>query len=205
MQVRIVSADAASRRPERPVIFVRFVDSVVGHGQPLLAPRESEQFDFEGELAVVIGTRARRVSRERALDHVAGYTCFNDGSVRDYQRHSPQFTAGKNFHASGAFGPWLVTSDEIPDPRKLQLTTRLNGTVLQRGTTADLIFSVPELIAYISRVAPLEAGDLILTGTPAGVGVFRDPPVFLRAGDRLECEVEGIGALDLAIEVEEAP
>ena len=103
-------------RPERPVIFVRFGDSIVGHGQPLLAPRESEQFDFEGELAVVIGKRARRVSRERALDYVAGYSCFNDGSVRDYQRHSGQFTPGKNFHASGSFGPWLVTTDEIPDP-----------------------------------------------------------------------------------------
>ncbi|HEX7237797.1 MAG TPA: fumarylacetoacetate hydrolase family protein, partial [Gammaproteobacteria bacterium] len=118
-------------RPERPVVFVRFGDSIVGHGQPLLAPRESEQFDFEGELAVVIGKRARRVSRDRALDHVAGYSCFNDGSVRDYQRHSGQFTPGKNFHASGSFGPWLVTTDEIADPRKLTLSTRLNGAVMQ--------------------------------------------------------------------------
>ena len=118
-------------RPERPVLFVRFGGSIVGHGQALQKPRESEQFDYEGELAVVIGKRARRVSKERALDYVAGYACFNDGSVRDFQRHSAQFTPGKNFHASGSFGPWLVTTDEVADPRKLTLTTRLNGTVMQ--------------------------------------------------------------------------
>jgi 2-keto-4-pentenoate hydratase/2-oxohepta-3-ene-1,7-dioic acid hydratase in catechol pathway len=182
-------------RPERPVIFVRFVDSVVGHGQPLLAPRESEQFDFEGELAVVIGTRARRVSRERALDHVAGYTCFNDGSVRDYQRHSPQFTPGKNFHGSGAFGPWLVTTDEIPDPRKLTLTTRLNGAVMQQESVGELCFDVPQLIEYCSAWAQLEPGDVIATGTPGGVGAGRKPPVWMKAGDTVEVEISGIGTL----------
>ncbi|HEY3515711.1 MAG TPA: fumarylacetoacetate hydrolase family protein [Gammaproteobacteria bacterium] len=182
-------------RPERPVIFVRFGDSIVGHGQTLLAPRESEQFDFEGELAVVIGKRARRVTRERALDYVAGYSCFNDGSVRDYQRHSGQFTPGKNFHASGAFGPWLVTTDEIPDPRKLTLTTRLNGAVMQHESVGELCFDVPQLIEYCSLWTQLEPGDVIVTGTPGGVGAGRKPPIWMKAGDTVEVEISGIGTL----------
>src|SRR5687768_16268080 len=157
----------------RPVLFVLFGDSNVRHGQPLVKPRESEQLDFEGELAVIIGKRARRVSRERALEYVAGYSCFNDGSVRDYQRQSPQFTPGKNFHASGAFGPWLVTTDEIPNPRKLTLTTRLNGTVLQHETVGELCFGVRELIEYCSTWTQLLPGDVIVTGTPGGVGAGR--------------------------------
>jgi len=182
-------------RPERPVLFVRFLDSIVGHGQPLLRPRESEQLDYEGELAVVIGKRARRVSRERALDYVAGYSCFNDGSVRDYQRHSPQFTPGKNFHASGAFGPWLVTADEILDPRKLTLTTRLNGAVMQHESVGELCFDVPQLIEYCSTFAQLEPGDVIVTGTPGGVGAGRKPPVWMKPGDTVEVEISGIGTL----------
>jgi 2-keto-4-pentenoate hydratase/2-oxohepta-3-ene-1,7-dioic acid hydratase in catechol pathway len=182
-------------RPERPVLFVRFGDSIVGHGQPLLRPRESEQLDYEGELAVVIGKRARRVSREHALDYVAGYSCFNDGSVRDYQRHSPQFTPGKNFHASGAFGPWLVTTDEIADPRKLMLTTRLNGTEMQHESVGELCFDVPQLIEYCSSFAQLEPGDVIVTGTPGGVGAGRKPPVWMKPGDTVEVEIGGIGTL----------
>jgi 2-keto-4-pentenoate hydratase/2-oxohepta-3-ene-1,7-dioic acid hydratase in catechol pathway len=182
-------------RPERPMLFVRFSDSIVGHGQPLVKPRESEQLDYEGELAVVIGKRARRVSRERALDYVAGYSCFNDGSVRDYQRHSPQFTPGKNFHASGAFGPWLVTADEIPEPRKLTLTTRLNGTVMQHESVGELCFDVPQLIEYCSTFAQLEPGDVIVTGTPGGVGAGRKPPVWMKPGDTVEVEISGIGTL----------
>jgi 2-keto-4-pentenoate hydratase/2-oxohepta-3-ene-1,7-dioic acid hydratase in catechol pathway len=182
-------------RPERPVLFVRFGASVVGHGRPLLKPRESDQFDYEGELAVVIGKRARRVSRERALDYVAGYSCFNDGSVRDYQRHSPQFTPGKNFHASGAFGPWLVTTDEIPDPRKLTLTTRLNGAVMQHESVGELCFDVPQLIEYCSTWAQLEPGDVIVTGTPGGVGAGRKPPVWMKPGDTVEVEISGLGTL----------
>jgi 2-keto-4-pentenoate hydratase/2-oxohepta-3-ene-1,7-dioic acid hydratase in catechol pathway len=182
-------------RPERPVVFVRFGDSIVGHGQPLLVPRESEQFDYEGELAVVIGKRARRVSRERALDYVAGYSCFNDGSLRDYQRHSPQFTPGKNFHASGSFGPWLVTTDEIGDPRKLTLTTRLNGAVMQHESVGELCFDVPQLIEYCSAWAQLEPGDVIATGTPGGVGAGRKPPVWMKPGDTVEVEISGIGTL----------
>jgi 2-keto-4-pentenoate hydratase/2-oxohepta-3-ene-1,7-dioic acid hydratase in catechol pathway len=186
-------------RPERPVLFVRFGGSVVGHGRPLLKPRESEQFDYEGELAVIIGKRARRVGRDRALDYVAGYSCFNDGSVRDYQRHSAQFTPGKNFHASGAFGPWLVTTDEIPDPRKLTLTTRLNGSVMQHESVAELCFDVPQLIEYCSTWTQLEPGDVIVTGTPGGVGAGRKPPVWMKAGDTVEVEISGIGVLRNAV------
>jgi len=182
-------------RPEKPVIFVRFGDSVVGHGQPILKPPESEQLDYEGELAVVIGKRARRVSRERALDYVAGYSCFNDGSVRDFQRHSGQFTPGKNFHASGSFGPWLVTTDEIPDPRKLTLTTRLNGEVMQQESVGELCFDVPQLIEYCSTWAQLEPGDVIVTGTPGGVGAGRKPPVWMKPGDTVEVEISAIGTL----------
>jgi 2-keto-4-pentenoate hydratase/2-oxohepta-3-ene-1,7-dioic acid hydratase in catechol pathway len=182
-------------RPERPVVFVRFGDSIVGEGQPLLKPRESEQFDFEGELAVIIGKRARRVAKEHALEYVAGYSCFNDGSLRDFQRHSGQFTPGKNFHASGALGPWLMTADEIPDPRKLTLTTRLNGEVMQHESIGELCFDVPQLIEYCSIWTQLEPGDVIATGTPGGVGAGRKPPVWMKPGDTIEIEITRIGTL----------
>jgi 2-keto-4-pentenoate hydratase/2-oxohepta-3-ene-1,7-dioic acid hydratase in catechol pathway len=182
-------------RPDRPVIFVRFRDSIVGHGEALLKPAESEQLDFEGELAVVIGKRARRVSKERAFDHVAGYSCFNDGSVRDFQRHSGQFTPGKNFHASGSFGPWLVTTDEVGNPRDLKLTTRLNGAVMQEESVGELCFDVPQLIEYCSTWTQLEPGDVIVTGTPGGVGAGRKPPVWMKAGDTVEVEISKIGTL----------
>jgi 2-keto-4-pentenoate hydratase/2-oxohepta-3-ene-1,7-dioic acid hydratase in catechol pathway len=182
-------------RPDKPVLFTRFQDSLVGHGQPLLKPSESEQFDFEGELAVVIGKRARRVSRARALDYVAGYACFNDGSIRDYQRHSAQFTPGKNFHASGSFGPWLVTADEVQDPTKLLLTTRLNGEVVQHESVGELCFTVPELIEYCSIWTQLEPGDVIVTGTPGGVGAGRKPPLWMKPGDTVEVEITGLGTL----------
>jgi 2-keto-4-pentenoate hydratase/2-oxohepta-3-ene-1,7-dioic acid hydratase in catechol pathway len=182
-------------RPERPVLFVRFGDSIVGHGQPLQKPRESEQFDFEGELAVIIGKRARRVARERALEYVAGYSCFNDGSIRDFQRHSQQFTPGKNFHASGSLGPWLMTADEIPDPRKLTLTTRLNGEVMQHESVGELCFDIPQLIEYCSTWTQLEPGDVIATGTPGGVGAGRKPPLWMKPGDTIEIEITRIGTL----------
>jgi 2-keto-4-pentenoate hydratase/2-oxohepta-3-ene-1,7-dioic acid hydratase in catechol pathway len=182
-------------RPDQPVIFVRFRDSIVGHEQALLKPRESEQLDFEGELAVIIGKRARRVAKDRALDYVAGYACFNDGSVRDFQRHSGQFTPGKNFHASGAFGPWLVTADETGNPRELALTTRLNGTVMQHESVGELCFDVPHLIEYCSTWTQLEPGDVIVTGTPGGVGAGRKPPVWMKPGDSIEVEISKIGTL----------
>jgi len=182
-------------RPEYPVVFVRFADSIVGHGQPMIRPTDSVQFDYEGELAVVIGRRARRVSRAAALDYVAGYACFNDGSVRDYQRHSQQFTPGKNFHASGSFGPWLVTADEVPDPRKLRLATRLNGEVVQDESVGELCFDVAQLIEYCSKWAQLDPGDVIVTGTPGGVGAGRKPPLWMKSGDTVEVEISKLGVL----------
>jgi 2-keto-4-pentenoate hydratase/2-oxohepta-3-ene-1,7-dioic acid hydratase in catechol pathway len=182
-------------RPEYPVIFVRFADSLVGHEQPLIRPRVSEHYDYEGELAVVVGTRARHVSRANALEHVAGYSCFNDGSVRDYQRHGLQWTPGKNFHRSGSFGPWLVTADEQPDPRQLRLRTLLNGEVVQNESVAELCFDVPQLIEYCSTWTQLEPGDVIVTGTPGGVGAGRTPPLWMKAGDSVEVEISGLGTL----------
>ena len=181
--------------PEYPVVFTRFRDSLVGHGEPILRPRASEQFDFEGELAVIIGKRARYVSQQTALEHVAGYCCFMDGSIRDWQRHTPQFTAGKNFHHSGAMGPCMVTADEIPDPRVLKLTTRVNGTVMQRGQVDELVFDIPRLIEYCSTFAELLPGDVLATGTPGGVGAARTPPLWLKPGDTVEVDISDIGVL----------
>jgi 2-keto-4-pentenoate hydratase/2-oxohepta-3-ene-1,7-dioic acid hydratase in catechol pathway len=182
-------------RPDYPVIFVRFADSLVGHEQPLLKPHGCEQYDFEGELAVVIGKRASRVPRARAYEHVAGYSCFNDGSIRDYQRHGPQWTPGKNFRRSGAFGPWLVTADEQPDPRQFHLRTLLNGEIVQDESVGELCFDVPALIEYCSSWTDLNPGDVIVTGTPGGVGAGRKPPLWMKAGDRVEVEISGIGRL----------
>lgn len=181
--------------PEYPVVFTRFADSVVGHLQPMLLPPESDRFDYEGELAVIIGKRARRVSAANALDYVAGYSCYNDGSIRDYQNHTHQFTPGKNFHASGAFGPWLATSDGRGDPTEFHLQTRLNGEVMQDAPVDDLYFDVPQLIEYCSSWAQLEPGDVIVTGTPGGVGAARKPPVWMKAGDVVEVDIRGVGLL----------
>jgi len=181
--------------PEKPVIFCRFSGSQTGHEQPLIRPRVSSKFDYEGELAVVIGRRARHVSTENAVEVIAGYTCFNDGSVRDWQRHSPQFTPGKNFARSGSMGPWLVTRDEVSDPSALSLETRVNGEIRQSASLSDLIFSIPELIAYCSTFAELLPGDVIATGTPGGVGFARTPPVWLNQGDIVEVDIPGIGLL----------
>jgi 2-keto-4-pentenoate hydratase/2-oxohepta-3-ene-1,7-dioic acid hydratase in catechol pathway len=178
-----------------PVLFARYADSQIGHGQPMLAPQVSTQFDYEGELAVVIGKPGRNIEPEHALSHVAGYSCYNDGSVRDWQMHTSQYLAGKNFVATGAFGPWLVTADEIPDPAGLTLETRLNGMVMQHATTGMLITPIPELIAYCSTILPLRTGDVLVTGTPGGVGVRRTPPVWMAAGDTVEVEISRIGCL----------
>ena len=181
--------------PERPVLFVRFPGSQTGHETGLVAPSLSHHYDFEGELAVVIGRRGRHIPAQGALRHVAGYTCFNDGSVRDFQGHSSQFTPGKNFAKSGSCGPWLVTADEVGDPAGLTLETRLNGEVMQAAACADLIFDVPALIEYISSFTELLPGDVIATGTPGGVGYARKPPVYLHAGDTIEVDISGIGVL----------
>jgi 2-keto-4-pentenoate hydratase/2-oxohepta-3-ene-1,7-dioic acid hydratase in catechol pathway len=191
--------------PPHPVVFVRFASSLVGHGEPLIRPVASEQLDFEGELAVVIGKRARHVSRDSALEYVAGYSCFNDGSVRDFQRHSGQFTPGKNFVGSGSFGPWLVTRDEIPDPAALKLETRLNGELVQSESTGELLFSISALIEYMSIWTTLEPGDVIATGTPGGVGAGRTPPLWMQAGDSVEVEISGIGCLSNVVVDEDAP
>lgn len=189
--------------PTHPAFFARFAEAQVGHGAPLVRPRQSEQFDFEGELTVIIGRRARHVALDRALDHVAGYCCFADNSVRDFQRHSMTGMAGKNFPASGACGPWMVTADEVPDPDRLTVITRLNGVEVQRGATADMIFSVARLIAYLSTVMELVPGDMIATGTPEGVGSARHPPLWLHPGDRLEVEIPGIGKLSNPVVAEQ--
>jgi 2-keto-4-pentenoate hydratase/2-oxohepta-3-ene-1,7-dioic acid hydratase in catechol pathway len=180
---------------EQPVVFTRFPSSLVGHGRPILRPTASEQLDYEGELAVVIGQTTRNATPESAMAAVAGYSCFMDGSVRDFQRHTSQFTGGKNFDASGAWGPWIVTADEIADPAALTLTTRVEGEVLQQATTKDLIFSIADLISYCSTFTTLEPGDVIATGTPGGVGAARTPPRWLRPGETVEVEIDGVGAL----------
>jgi 2-keto-4-pentenoate hydratase/2-oxohepta-3-ene-1,7-dioic acid hydratase in catechol pathway len=158
-------------------------------------PRASTQLDFEGEMAVVIGRRGRHIAREDALAHVGGYTCFNDATLRDWQRHTTQFTPGKNFVATAGIGPWVTTADELPDPAQSEVSLTVNGAEMQRSTTDLLIFDVPALIAYISTFTELAPGDLIATGTPGGVGWKRDPAVFLRAGDVVEVTVRGVGTL----------
>jgi len=180
---------------ERPAMFPRFSGCQVGHLQPMIRPSVSEEFDYEGELAVIIGTEGRHIKAENALAHVAGYACYNDGSIRDWQRHTSQFMAGKNFVGTGSFGPWMVTADEIPDPSKLTLETRLNGKVVQHSGTDQMITPVPQLIAYISTILPLLPGDVIVTGTPAGVGMKRTPPLWLKPGDVVEVEISKIGVL----------
>ncbi len=180
--------------PDHPVVFVRFAQSLVGDGEAIIRPAVSEQFDFEGELAVVIGREAHRISRHEALDYVAGYCCFMDGSLRDWQRHTMQFTPGKNFDRSGAIGP-VVAASEIPDPTVLTLTTRVNGETMQRGSVADLVFDIPALIEYCSTFTTLRHGDVIATGTPGGVGAARTPPVWLRDGDVVDVEISHIGVL----------
>jgi 2-keto-4-pentenoate hydratase/2-oxohepta-3-ene-1,7-dioic acid hydratase in catechol pathway len=179
--------------PTHPILFTRFANTLVGHGEPLVKPRASDQLDWEGEMAAVIGTAGRAIPERDSLRHVAGYACFIDASVRDFQGHS--FTAGKNFFATGGFGPWLVTADEISDPQTLAIETRLNGQVMQASPTSAMIFTVAQLVAYISIVTPLAPGDVIVTGTPGGVGVARNPPIFMKPGDTVEIAIAKIGTL----------
>lgn len=181
--------------PSNPSVFTRYPSSFVGQDDDVLRPRESEQFDYEAELAVVIGRGGRRIRESQAMDHVAGYSCMAENSVRDWQRHSAQATPGKNFFHSGAFGPWLVTPDEVGDIGQLQIIGRLNQEVVQRDTLDQLIFKVPRLIAYLSTFTELVPGDVIATGTPAGVGLSRKPQRWLRPGDVFEVEITGLGTL----------
>jgi 2-keto-4-pentenoate hydratase/2-oxohepta-3-ene-1,7-dioic acid hydratase in catechol pathway len=191
-------------KPDYPLIFVRFANSQVGAGQPMIRPIVSDNYDYEGELALIIGKTARRVPKERAYECIAGYACYNDGSIRDWQNHTSQFTPGKNFLHSGSFGPWMVTSDEFGDPMKQTLATRLNGQVMQDTPISDLMFDIPALIEYITAFTELVPGDVISTGTPGGVGAARKPPVWMKPGDVVEVDISGIGVLKNPIVAEKA-
>jgi 2-keto-4-pentenoate hydratase/2-oxohepta-3-ene-1,7-dioic acid hydratase in catechol pathway len=187
------AAEVGRELPKQPSMFVRFSDTLVGHDGKMIRPKASDNFDYEGELTLVIGKGGRHIPAARALDHVAGYTIFVDGSVRDYQKFS--VTSGKNWPGTGPLGPWLVTTDEIPDPSRLTLTTRLNGQEVQHSTTDKLIYSIPQIIAFCSDFTVLSPGDVIATGTPEGVGHGRKPPLWMKPGDTLEVEITGIGIL----------
>jgi 2-keto-4-pentenoate hydratase/2-oxohepta-3-ene-1,7-dioic acid hydratase in catechol pathway len=183
-----------------PLIFTRFPSSIVGHNEVLIKPPESEQFDFEGELAVIIGSSGRRIAPENALSHIAGYSCFMDGSIRDYQIHTTQYIPGKNFEKSGSFGPWMLSANEIPNPNSgLSLQTRLNGELVQETTTDLMIFDIPTVIAYLSTFTTLEPGDVIASGTPGGVGYKRKPQLFMKPGDKIEVKIENVATLTNSI------
>jgi len=196
------AAEVGRELPKQPSLFIRFSDTLVGHDGEMIRPALSDNFDFEGELAMVIGKGGRHIPRERALDHVAGYTCFVDGSVRDYQKFS--VTSGKNWPGTGPLGPWIVTTDEIADPDKLTLTTRLNGQQVQHSGTDKLIYSCPQIVSFCSDFTELHAGDVIATGTPEGVGHGRKPPLWMKPGDLLEVDITGIGTLRTRIVDEQA-
>ncbi len=180
---------------DKPMFFLRFADSQVGHLQPIQRPLESERLDFEGEIAIVIGRQGFAISEAQAWDHIAGYACYNDASVRDWQNHTSQWCPGKNFYRTGAFGPHMVTIDEIAAETVMTLVTRLNGVEVQRATTDLMLHNIPRLIAYASTVSPLRPGDVIVTGTPGGIGAKRQPPLWMKHGDVVEVEVDRIGVL----------
>jgi 2-keto-4-pentenoate hydratase/2-oxohepta-3-ene-1,7-dioic acid hydratase in catechol pathway len=186
----------------KPMVFARFAASQVGHLQPMILPPESPTFDYEGEIAVIIGKAGRRISQEKSWDYIAGYAPYNDGSIRDWQRHTPQWVPGKNWHLTGGFGPWMTTRGEIADNQDLHLLTRLNGMEVQNAKSSEMIFSIPYLIEYCSTFIPLEPGDVIVTGTPGGVGVRREPKLFMKDGDIVEVEITQIGVLRNPIKVE---
>lgn len=187
--------EMGNKRPGYPTVFTRFADTLVGHGSALVKPASSDRFDYEGELAVIVGEGGRRIPRERAMDRIAGFAVFNDASVRDWQRHSGQFTPGKNFPATGGFGPAMVTPDEIEDLSSQRVQTRLNGELLQDQPISDMLWGVAELIEYVSAFTPLGPGDVIVTGTPGGVGDARKPPLYLKAGDTVEVSIGAVGTL----------
>jgi 2-keto-4-pentenoate hydratase/2-oxohepta-3-ene-1,7-dioic acid hydratase in catechol pathway len=191
----VLAAGMHRELSEEPPIFLRVWRSQCAHQQPIVRPRVSESLDWEGELAVIIGKGGRDIAEADAFDHVAGYACYNDGSVREWQFHAKQIASGKNFESTGGFGPWMVTADEIDPKRELKLEVRLNGEVVQSSHTGHMIFNIPQLIRYASTIFTLSPGDVIATGTPAGVGWSRKPPRFMKAGDVCEVEIEGVGVL----------
>lgn len=190
---------------ENPCIFHRYPDSQTGHLQPMIRPIVSDNFDFEAEMAIVMGGGGRHIAPEDTLKHIVGYSCYNEGTIRDWQRHTRQFGMGKNFMHTGSFGPWMVTADEIPDHTEMEMVMRLNGEEMQRASLKQLIFDVPTLISYVSKALPWKAGDVLVTGTPGGVGFKRTPPVFMKPGDKAEVEITMIGTLTnpIADEVQE--
>jgi 2-keto-4-pentenoate hydratase/2-oxohepta-3-ene-1,7-dioic acid hydratase in catechol pathway len=187
--------EASLKQAENPTIFTRFADTHVAHGGSLVLPSVAKNLDFEGELLAVIGRDVHRETPEQASDAVVAWSCYNDGSLRDWQFHTNQWTPGKNFLGTGGFGPWLVTADEVGPVEKLELTTKLNDEIVQQASVSDLIFDVPELVSYISQFTPLGPGDLLLTGTPGGVGAFREPPLWLAPGDVVTVDITGVGVL----------
>jgi 2-keto-4-pentenoate hydratase/2-oxohepta-3-ene-1,7-dioic acid hydratase in catechol pathway len=191
----VLAAGMDRELSEEPPIFLRVWRSQVAHGQPIICPKVSGTLDWEGELAVIIGKEGRNISEANAFEHVAGYSCYNDGSIREWQFHAKQIASGKNFESTGGFGPWMVTADEIQPNQQLKLVTRLNGEVVQSSDTGQLIFSIAKLISYASTIFTLVPGDVIATGTPAGVGWSRKPQRFMKPGDVCEVEIEGIGTL----------
>lgn len=202
MNYREHAAEVGREVTAKPALFARFQASQVGHCQPLIKPSVSDQFDYEGELAVIIGKPGRHIPAVDALSHIAGYACYNEGSVRDWQRHTSQFLAGKSFSRTGGFGPCLTTADEVGDPTRLTLTTRLNGEVVQQASVGELITSIPDLIAYCSTMIELIPGDVVVTGTPSGVGLKRNPPLFMKPGDVAEVEIPGVGLLVNPVQAE---
>lgn len=201
LNYRAHASEAGLSVPDRMSIFLRLADSLTGHLEPIIRPGVSDQFDFEGELAVVIGRGGRHIRKENALHHVGGYSCFADNSVRDFQRHSTQVTPGKNFPSSGAMGPWVATSEGM-NAGDTMLRTFLNGQMVQEASTSDMIFPISEAIAYISSWTELRPGDVISTGTPSGVGLGRTPPLWMKPGDRLRIEIEGLGTLENRVQAE---
>lgn len=191
----VESAGRVQELPKQPAVFARFNDSFVAQGEALWHPGVSEQFDYEGELAVVIGKGGHRIRAEDAFAHVMGYTILNDGSVRDWQFHTRQITPGKNFYRSGSIGPWIVTADEVGNPYDLRIETRLNGEVLQSDLADLMLHKIPRFIEYVSTIAPLQPGDILATGTPSGVGFSRTPPVWMKPGDQCDITIEKIGTL----------
>ena len=184
------------------MLFLRIAQSLVAHGKPIIRPKVSENLDFEGELAVIIGKGGRHISKADALGHVAGYACFNEGTIRDWQRHTAQYGPGKNFQGTGGFGPWMVTADEMGDPYAQSLTTRLNGEQVQHDSISSLDYTIEDLIEYISIFTTMNPGDVISTGTPGGVGARRKPPLWMKPGDTVTVEITGIGTLENPIEAE---
>jgi 2-keto-4-pentenoate hydratase/2-oxohepta-3-ene-1,7-dioic acid hydratase in catechol pathway len=192
-------AETANAEVSYPALFLRTPESQTGHRSAIVRPFETHTLDYEAEIALIIGKEGRRVPRHQVWEHIAGYSCYNDGSVREFQRHTTQYTAGKNFPSTGAFGPWMVTADEIPPETVLTLTCHLNGELMQKATTEEMIFGIPAIMEYVSTVTRLEPGDVVVTGTPGGVGARRTPPVWMKPGDTVTVGVDRIGVLENTI------